>query len=429
MLDFDARIAALLQWINHSANSYISPKIQVKHTAGSGRGLYTQSAVAANEKIVRILPLLLLNFTTATVHITSYNGEISLTDPHFHQIEAPPPVRDSVGEFYATLLLAQIELLLSFQLLSMFLVLERSRGVSSYWKPFIDMLPELSELDLAPVVWSVLDVADCDVLWHTLPRSARKHSELVVARFNRDYATVAEFVGPSGPKITKHDFLWAWMCINSRCLYMEMPQGKDSSDNFTMAPYVDFLNHLNNDQCGIKIDAAGFHVVTSCTYKAGEELYFSYGPHSNEFLLCEYGFTLPVNTWNYVDVSDMIIPLLRPPHVDFLKHSGYYGEYTVNGTGMSFRTEVALATLQEPNPAESRRIRAFVDGVSDGLVYSHKLKVLLTKIMEKLVGDCDRKLAQKSVYGADTERRVSAVLSLYRDIRVIAEGVIEEGEN
>ncbi|KAM9886540.1 hypothetical protein OXX79_014123, partial [Metschnikowia pulcherrima] len=80
---------------------------------------------------------------------------------------------------------------------------------------------------------------------------------------------------------------------------MEVPQAKDAVDNFTMAPYVDFLNHSSEDQCGIKIDALGFQVFTSTSYKPGDELYFSYGPHSNEFLLCEYGFTLGQNKWNY----------------------------------------------------------------------------------------------------------------------------------
>lgn len=199
-----------------------------------------------------------------------------------------------------------------------------------------------------------------------------------------------------------------------------MPQKSDASDNFTLAPYVDFLNHLGNDECGIKIDAHGFHVLTSTPYKPDSELYFSYGPHSNEFLLCEYGFTLAYNKWNYVDISDLIMPLLRPQQVAFLKESGYYGDYTVNEQGASFRTEVALATLQENEPSASRKLKAFVDGVIDGLVYQSKSWRLLGQIMKKLIGDSDKKLASEFL---NPEGR--AIATLYKDTKMIAEKTLK----
>lgn len=428
MQNIDNRIAALLEWINNtqddtlkpSSHSYISPKLIVKHTEGSGRGLYAADSIGSNERLVRIPPLFLLNFTTVLAHITKHNDKITLTEPPYNNIYVPQPVYDSVGRFYAELSLQMLLELLSFQLISFFLVLERSRGANSYWKPFIDMLPDISELGLAPIVWKIHNVANCDLLWRMLPRSARKHADSVVARFEKDYLVVTQKIPNSSTLICREDFLWAWMCINSRCLYMEMPQSKDANDNFTMAPYVDFLNHLNDDQCGIKIDTLGFHVVTSCNYLPGEELYFSYGPHSNEFLFCEYGFSLRENKWNYIDISDFIVPLLRPAHVDFLKKTGYYGEYTVNSSGMSFRTEIALAVLQEGSPEDSRKLKAFIDGFSDGLIYTTKLRELLNRILQKLINDCERKLSSHEEYEEKTSKRVAAVLSLYKDIQHIA---------
>lgn len=428
MKNYDGCIEALLEWINNtgdetlrpSLHSFISPKLVVKHTEGSGRGVYAHAAIGPNERLARIPPLFLLNFSSAIAHITKHNSSILLTEPCYHNLYVPPPVFDRVGEIYARLPLALLLELLSFQILSVYLLLERFRGKTSFWKPFIDMLPEVSELGLAPVVWKILEVENCDLLWKSLPRSARKHSESVVARFEKDYAVVTQKLPDAAKLFNRSDFLWAWMSINSRCLYMDIPQGKDDSDNFTMAPYVDFLNHLSTDQCGIKIDTLGFHVVTSCKYLPGEELYFSYGPHSNEFLLCEYGFSLGDNKWNYIDFTDFIVPLFRPGHVEFLKNSGYYGEYTVNSSGMSFRTEIALAVLQEETPDTSRKLRAFIDGISDGLVYAAKLKQLLHRILDKLNADCERKLANHDKYELETSRRMDAVLSLHRDIQHIA---------
>ncbi|SGZ50227.1 CIC11C00000004934 [Sungouiella intermedia] len=428
MLNINERVDSLIQWINNAHNaslklsnaSYISPKLIVKHSDDSGRGLYAADSIGSNERLVRIPPLFLMNFTTVLAHITKHNPEITLTEPYYANIYVPPTVDDSVGKLYSKLNLSSLLELLSFQLLAMFLVLERSRGTLSYWKPFIDMQPEISELGLAPVIWKVLDVANCDLLWRMLPRSARKHAEAVVARFDKDYLTIQQKLPLVGQQISRNNFLWAWMCINSRCLYMEIPQAKDASDNFTLAPYVDFLNHLNDDQCGIKIDTLGFHVMTSCKYLPGQELYFSYGPHSNEFLLCEYGFMLPENKWNYIDITDFIIPMLRPAHVEFLKIWGYYGEYTVNKSGMSFRTEIALATLQETSPQDSRRLKVFIDGISDGQVYTHRLRELLRKILQKLINDSERKLSSQGEYDEETLRRITAVQSLFKDIQEIS---------
>lgn len=436
MLNVNERVERLIHWITAHSNTvtshkpsngaYISPKLIVKHSDDSGRGLYAAESIASIECLVRIPPLLLMNYTTVLAHITRYNPSIHLTEPHYMNIYVPLPVEDAVGELYSKMSLGSLLELLSFQLLAMFLLLERSRGSLSFWKPFIDMQPEIGELGMAPIVWKALKVDNCDILWRMLPRSARKHAETVVARFEKDYLVIQQKFPLVAAQISRDDFLWAWMCINSRCLYMEIPQAKDSSDNFTLAPYVDFLNHLNDDQCGIKIDNFGFQVMTSCKYLPGEELYFSYGPHSNEFLLCEYGFALPQNKWNYVDISDFIIPLLRPLQVEYLKACGYYGDYTVIKSGMSFRTEIALATLQESTPRDSRRLKTFIDGISDGQVYAYKLKELLRKILQKLISDCERKLGIQEDYDEETSRRVSAVHSMYKDILEIALSSLSE---
>ena len=58
---------------------------------------------------------------------------------------------------------------------------------------------------------------------------------------------------------------------------------QNSADNFTMAPYVDFMNHSCDDHCTLKIDGKGFQVRTTSQYNTGDQVYLSYGPHSNDF--------------------------------------------------------------------------------------------------------------------------------------------------
>lgn len=420
MIDFDAKLEALLAWIQEgSAKSHVSAKITVKNSPTSGRGLYATDLIRPKEEIVNIPHSLLLNFTTVVAHISKFAG-FQLLEPYYSKISVPNTSSDEVTEIYKKLTLEGLLKLLSFQLIGLYLVFEKRRGKNSFWKPFLDMLPDLEELSLAPAVWTITTEPSHEELTKFMPRSTKKHTARVVDRFNDDFAAVTDFVG-SDVQIDKIDFLWAWMCINSRCLYMEMPQKTDTSDFFTLAPYVDFLNHLGNDECGIKIDSLGFRVVTSSSYTAGNELFFSYGPHSNEFLLCEYGFTLPENRWNYIDISDYLMPLLRPQQAEFLKESGYYAEYTVNGLGASFRTEIALATLQEADPLQSRRLKAFVDGISDGAVYESKSQTLLRSLLNKILGDCQKKLSQDI-----SDPKMEALAVIHNDAKQIIENTLKE---
>lgn len=98
-------------------------------------------------------------------------------------------------------------------------------------------------------------------------------------------------------------FAWAWCCVNSRCVYL--PLGlTPHSDNFTLAPVLDMCNHtwLKADECKVSWTAAGGLQLRAPSVTArpaglrrGDELFISYGAHSNGTLLSEYGFVLGRN--------------------------------------------------------------------------------------------------------------------------------------
>ncbi|ODV80544.1 SET domain-containing protein [Suhomyces tanzawaensis NRRL Y-17324] len=445
---FTSKLENLLQWIkntsdetsNPSSHSYISPKITVKDVQDFGRSIYSSTAINKSELLFRIPPSFLLNSTTVIRHITRHNHSIKLTNPCYLSIFVPyKTVSDKYTAVYASLSLDQLLELTSFQLLSLYITFETQRGSDSFWKPFWDMLPDLDDLRLTPLVWRVTKAPQWEHLWSLLPRATQAHAEKVWSRFVHDVDVVHQLLSTQGLSseeihqyLPQERFLWAWMCVNSRCLYMELPQSKDNHDNFTMAPYVDFLNHACDDQCTLKINSIGFQVSTTSKYAAGDQLFLSYGPHSNTFLLCEYGFVLPSdNTWNDLDITHIILPLLKPKQVDYLKDQNYYGEYTLNAnSGISFRTEVVLAVLQEQTPGESRRLNGLLNGNMDGLVYQKNSNTLLKKILEKVVYDCDQKM--KLEYNDDidefTKERKRVIGILYRDMKLIARTELEKLE-
>lgn len=387
MLSNEERINGMLEWLKSDhTKSIISDQIQVQEAEGSGRGLYAKETINAHTPIIKIDHSYLLNFTTIVAHITSWNPTSTPLSDTYKHINVPPKGKpDKITRIYQELTLESLTRLSSFQIMAMFLVLEKSRGAQSWWEPFINSLPLMDDFMRCPFVWKIQGK---DHLFSLLPRSTRKHANKMAQKFTHDYEIVTKLLNDQGAleSILPHDeFLLIWMCINSRCLYMEIPQKKTTDDNFTMAPYVDFINHSSTDQCILKIDRTGFNVITTNLYKEDEELYLSYGPHSNEFLLCEYGFYLPHNEWNDLDITEEIIDILSPDQIDYLRDKKYWGDYTINHENVSFRTEVALAVSQERNHLHAnRRLNALMSGISDGSYYRKKSNQILASILQKL---------------------------------------------
>ncbi|CAK7901362.1 ribosomal lysine N-methyltransferase 2 [[Candida] anglica] len=444
----DKRIENLLQWINNtvdetyepSTHSYISPKTIVKDDAEWGRGICATEPVRTKELIIRIPPSFLLNYTTVLKHICRHNDANNLEDPHYLKVYIPPTeVKDEFTKIYSFMNVEDLTNLSSFQLLSLYITFESQRQESSFWKPFLDMLPPISDFVSVPLTWHVLKVPQWEKLFDSLPESTRKHAEKTIQRFESDYETVCSLlkskIEPNTTTTTINDdtslllpidlFLWAWMCINSRCLYMDMPQKKNNSDNFTMSPYVDFLNHSCDDQCSLKIDSTGFQVFTGVSYKPGDQIFLSYGPHSNEFLLCEYGFMLNENKWNDLDVSSYILKALTAQQVSYLKENDYFGDYTINvDSGPSFRTEIALATMQEDQPSTSRKLQALVNGMTDGDAYELNSKILLDEIFKQVIKECEFKKNMNPIDANDdsnTILRKKVIKKLYDDRNFIVE--------
>jgi hypothetical protein len=415
---------ALLGWIEGTpgGRSYVSPRVEVRDDPAWGRGVCTVAPVAARELVVRIAPSLLLNYTTVVRHICRYSGAVL---PAAYAAVWVPEDGDEDGAeaaFYRRLALGDLTALSLVQLVSLYLCLEARRGAASFWAPFIAMLPPMSDFAMVPLVWQVLATPE-RALVEALPPAARQHAQRVLARFEQDYAAVARLVDArGGPAVTAAQYVWAWMCVNLRCLYMDMPQRKSKHDNLTMAPYVDFLNHASDDECTLAVDLHGFLVYSGRAYGVGEQVFLSYGPHLNAFLLCEYGFVLSDNKWDDVDVTPQLARGMLPRQRDFLEAEGYWGDYTISASGVSFRTEVALATMLEPAPEALRRLRALLDGVADGAAYARRSRTLLAAALEDVLRQCDRSEQLCMSIEACARCRL-AVMQLHAATRRIVSGV------
>lgn len=272
-----------------------------------GGGLYSQEAIPEGRKLLELPASALLN-------------------------------KKTVAKFYS----ARVRNLSSYQLLSLHLALHRrtKSGDGERFLDFLAILPTTFEgMSLYWAQGSDSELARVTRQWLALSSAAvQKATTSVEIRFLNDWKVTrnAWKAEGTGQALEKADFLWGWCCVNSRCLYC--PLGlKPEPDNFTLAPIFDLANHqptspflfrlenrclvlysslahgITNDEQDARLRAlfesnSDIGDRTSVV-KAGQEIYLPYGQHDNATLLAEYGFVLPVNKADHVDLEGLILEL------------------------------------------------------------------------------------------------------------------------
>jgi hypothetical protein len=195
------------------------------------------------------------------------------------------------------------------------------------------------------------------------------------------------------PSISKDLFMYTWLIVNTRTFYWEYPDLPNShprlpkkrkqltaDDCYAMCPFMDYFNHSDKG-CNPESDSKGYSVTADREYKAGEEVFVSYGSHTNDFLLAEYGFILESNQNDSIPLDHLLLPLLSNKQVDALKEDGFHGSYTlfVKEPTICHRTQAVLRMLLLDN----RRYSSFVGGDDDGSKEQGRVNEYLVGILTK----------------------------------------------
>ncbi|GME72805.1 unnamed protein product [[Candida] boidinii] len=404
----------LEQWLTNSTEkeipkAIISSNLKVIDLPQLGRCIVAAKDLNTHESIITIPHTFMLNYITILMHFKKWNPSLPFSESLAHSAIYLPDYshfKDTFGNFYRSLTEEEILSLNSFQLISMYIILEKRRATDSFWKPFIDVLPVLEELRNIPFTWIINKSQTEDEIFQLLPPDIKTHSIEQLQKFEQDYKGVSNLIDKHSQYntkdalyISKDEFLWAWLCCNSRCLYMELPKKlkKTVEDNFTLVPFVDFINHISDDSCTTTISHKQGYMVSTGTvkYKENDQIFFTYGSHSDNFLIMEYGFMLPTcsNKSNYLDMTHIINKLLNQQQIEFLKENHYFELHYATKEEISFTTEIALATLQDFKDGNcSRSLRGFIDGTYDGAKYTENNKLLIKKIIAKLSRNTDNQL-------------------------------------
>lgn len=222
---------------------------------------------------------------------------------------------------------------------------------SSRWSAFFDSLP--ASFDTVPLTWAV---GGDTHLVAALPAPLAERVSNMASRFHADWDRIRALdhsfqqeiwtclAAGAPPAVQQADYLWGWLCVNSRCVYMDLHYARHD-DNFTLAPLLDMANHtpVPGRECKVRFSGKdGLELLAPSDGLAlGDEVCITYGPHSNATLLAEYGFVLPPdacggadwpgNPHSEVNVDDAVAQLVHAQgevgewkqHI--LQEQGYWG--------------------------------------------------------------------------------------------------------
>lgn len=264
------------------------------------------------------------------------------------------------------------------------------------------------------------------------------------SKLDQDWLSIQPHVSQAG--VSKDLYTYTWLIVNTRTFYWPYPDLPSSSprlpkkknkltanDCYAMCPFMDYFNHSDSG-CNPQHNAKGYSVTADRDYTAGEEVFVSYGPHTNDFLLVEYGFLLAHNKNDAIPLDHLLLPLLDARQVDALKEDGFHGSYSLFPASpmVCHRTQAVLRLLV----LDSKRYAAFVRGDDDGSLEQPKLNSYLrgllikysTKIMEAL-----EDVEELEVMGGEDsgERGVRAehkdvLLRRWKQIRSLVNKAIDE---
>ncbi|KFY36733.1 hypothetical protein V495_07646 [Pseudogymnoascus sp. VKM F-4514 (FW-929)] len=280
----------------------------------------------------------------------------------------------------------------------------------SRWR---DVLPSQEDFQTSmPILWP-------PVLQGFLPEAASALLSNQIKKFSLDW----EVVSGAFPDLTRDHYMYNWLIVNTRTFYYTTPgakRKKDPKDCMTLNPFADYFNH-SSQGCKVEFGPEGFEITSNKVYEKGEEIYISYGKHSNDFLLGEYGFVMDENDADHILLDSVIISEMDAGQLELVKDAGYFGNYILDKESVCYRTEVALRALCMP----ARRWQRFVESGDDGEHDRAMVNELLAKVLKIYVAKAENLIKQLLSLEVEDMSQVETLVRRWTQILLFLEGAIE----
>ncbi|KAK6929268.1 SET domain [Dillenia turbinata] len=188
--------------------------------------------------------------------------------------------------------------------LAIVILLEQKKGQDSAWGPYVTRLPQPWEMHNT-IFWTRDElemIRQSPVYFETINFQAQIEKEFL------SISSVLNHFPASLEDITLQDFMHAYALVGSRAW--------GSNNGVSLIPFADFLNHDGEAEASVlsNDDKQISEVISDRDYASGEQVFITYGKFSNATLLLDFGFTLPSNKHDQVQMQ-LSIPLHDPLHM------------------------------------------------------------------------------------------------------------------
>ncbi|MFY0566891.1 SET domain-containing histone-lysine N-methyltransferase [Archangium lansingense] len=255
----DQKLAALLRWLEDGGARF--PKLNVVRQENGERAVLARTDIATGEAVLQVPRSHLLTLEVAK---SSDIGRL---------------IRSHVSPDNEELYLAS------------FLLQEKHRP-DSFWKPYVDSLPEA--FPHVPLFFSASERALLQGSFLLTLLQFQDYS------LRQDHALLCQKV-PGYERFSVEEFIWARLSVSSRNFGLKVGglQGR------SLVPLADMLNHRRPPDVlwSTSKDGQFFEMTAQNTIATGLEVHDSYGAKSNDLLLLHFGFVVENNEQDEVFLS------------------------------------------------------------------------------------------------------------------------------
>lgn len=226
---------------------------------------------------------------------------------------------------------------------------------------WVKVIPTIAEFNSIPFFWP-------QAAQELLPGTAKRLLNKQQSSFRRDW----EQLRSGYPHVISEDYMHAWFVVSTRAFYQETRETLlyPWHDRLALLPVADLFNHAASG-CNVSYCDDSYDIIADRRYSQGDEVCTSYGEHSNDFLLAEYGFLLQNNAHDRFDPEDLISSELNAKETALLKQMKTLG---------ALRQFCGPATEDEETRLEDE---GWLQSTSEA-VDNVQLRQLLTRFLEEI---------------------------------------------
>ncbi|KAE9611591.1 putative histone-lysine N-methyltransferase chromatin remodeling SET family [Lupinus albus] len=257
-----------LPWLERKAGSTISSSLYIGKSS-YGRSLFASKAIQTGDCILKV---------PYSVQITADN--------------LPPEITSLISEEVGYI-----------AKLAIVILIEKKLGQGSDWDPYISCLPQQGDLHNT-IFWNENElemIRQSSVYQETINQKSQIEKDFFAVR------PVFECFHQSFGVFTYKDFMHACTLVGSRAW--------GSTKGLSLIPFADFFNHDGVSESIVMSDddKQCSEVIADRDYAPGEQVLIRYGKFSNATLVLDFGFTVPYNTYDQVQIQ-FDIPKHDPMH-------------------------------------------------------------------------------------------------------------------